>query len=552
MASLTQRSGVLGRRLAAHLLRRCTYNVTPSRIDDFATKTASQAVNELFVNTSLLYPDGPLDPSGAPYFSLTTRLNEPGLSASGGIRVRAMTTWRTYECMNDTSIKWKLANWIGSIYSVYHSGLIQNYQYWRLAEKMAFENLKSLASKMTFDNHMLIYLNNQQNTQGSPNENYAREFLELFTILKGEAIGTGNYTNYTEADISEAARVFTGIKVNNTNLDPETGIIRGLPNFNQHDTGDKVFSEAFGNTLAERTIVGATNQAGVYAEVDQFVDMVFNQVATAQAYVRKLYQYFVNDKLTQEVEDDIIVPLGNSLHSNGYDHTAILKTLLKSLHFYDEDDSESDDEIVGAKLKSPYEMLFTTSNLLETSNVNVANNGLTFNNNYNSVVALHLNNVGLDMRGPITVEGFAGFYDAPGFSKNWFSANFVYERFTYGISFRRGKVRNTNTNFPYLVNLMNWVNGNVETPGGPGTPFAPIGAADAFKVINDMLSYLVAEMPTGDRLDYFENQLLGGLSPINWYFSWAEYLNTGDDTDVLVGITNLYDAILSSPEFQTF
>ncbi len=562
MASLTQRSGVLGRRLAGHLLRRCTYHVTPSRIDDFAGKTANDAVDELFepiINPNGevyegLYPKGPLDPDGDHYFSISENDHEPGASASNNVRVRAITTWRVYECMNDTTIKWKLANWIGSIYSVYHSGLLINYHYWRLAERMAFDNLKSLASKMTFDLNMLIYLNNRLNNKNAPNENYAREFLELFTILKGEPAGIGNYTNYTEADITQAARVLTGIKTGNPTIDPDTGIIRGKPVFTQHDTGDKTFSSAFtdasGNTY---TIAGATNEAGVYAEVDQFIEMVFDQEATAQNYVRKLYRYFVNDKITPEIETDIIIPLGTTLLNNGYQHVPVLKELLKSLHFYDEDDTENEDEIVGAKIKSPYEMLFTTANLLETSNLNTANHQATFYNNFNSLVAHHLDNVGLSMRGPITVEGFPGFYDAPGYSKNWFNANYVYERFTYGVSFKNGKIRNTNFAFPYKVDLMNWVNNNIEVAGGPGVdPSAPIGAADAFKVVNDMLSYLLAEMPVGDRLSYFENQLLGGLSPINWYFSWKDYLNSGNETDVLLGITNLYDAILSSPEFQTF
>ena len=57
---------------------------------------------------------------------------------------------------------------------------------------------------------MLRYLDNTENNATNPNENYAREFLELFTILKGPQISEGNYTNYTELDIQQAAKVFTG------------------------------------------------------------------------------------------------------------------------------------------------------------------------------------------------------------------------------------------------------------------------------------------------------------------------------------------------------
>ena len=54
---------------------------------------------------------------------------------------------------------------------------------------------------------MLNYLDNTQNNANNPNENYAREFLELFTITKGEQVGEGDYTNYTELDVQQAARV---------------------------------------------------------------------------------------------------------------------------------------------------------------------------------------------------------------------------------------------------------------------------------------------------------------------------------------------------------
>ena len=57
---------------------------------------------------------------------------------------------------------------------------------------------------------MLIYLNNTSNTKSAPNENYAREFLELFTIGKGPQIEAGNYTTFTEVDVVQAARVLTG------------------------------------------------------------------------------------------------------------------------------------------------------------------------------------------------------------------------------------------------------------------------------------------------------------------------------------------------------
>lgn len=550
MASLNQKSGTLGKRLAAHLLRRATYHVTPARIDNFANKTATQAVDELFLPTTPLYPNGPLywQNGNPPIFSPTNAGQGEADNIGSFPTNNAIAFWRIYEASADTSIKWKLINWFSTLFNLY-SNYRYNFYFWKMLDTMAFQDLKRLAIKATLDNNMLRYLNNSQNNKNSPNENYAREFLELFTILKGETIGIGNYTNYTEADISTAARVLTGFKNSDSaRVDPETGLLSGYANFNQHDTGNKTFSAAFGNT----TITGANNSNDMFRELDDFVTMIFNQLETARAYVRKMYRFFVLDNISAEVETDIIEPLAIQLQNNGYQHADVLKRLLKSEHFYDEDDNDSTNEIVGGKMKSPLEMFITSTNLLNIQNSDTGLEDLFGNPRQYGVLNEHFRILGYDPRGPNTVEGYPGFYDAPGYSKNWFSANYIYERFTYGVSFRRGRVRNRGTYIPYQCDMVQWVENNVDDPAGPGTVSAPIGAADASKLVDDMLTYLLPEMPTGERYAYFENKLLGGLSPINWYFSWAAYLDNSDDSNVRVGIENLYNAIMSSPEFQTF
>jgi hypothetical protein len=567
MAQLTTRTGTLGRRLAAHLLRRTTYQVTPTRIEEFAQKTAEQAVNELLSPASLLYPNGPLywgndlgEGVGNPVYELGRVDNDSGeiynvVYEPDGDRIvtgrlqNPNMLWRVYECIDCSTAHWKIAIWFASLFIVdAKKGVRYNYHYWRLMHHLAFDNLKQLAFKVTTDNHMLVYLDNNQNRASSPNENYAREFLELFTILKGEVIGVGNYTNYTEADISTAAKVLTGFRINLTNTDADTGINAGVSSYNLHDTTDKTFSAAFQNT----TITGAVDADDMYRELEDFVDMVFNQLETAKAYVRKMYLFFVSDIIDEEIETDVITPLANTLLSNGYQHIPVLSTLLKSVHFYDEDDSDSSNEIIGGKIKSPMEMFCTSINLLEIENSDQNDLDRHFRSNGGRIYNDHFRDCGMDLRGPITVEGYPGNYDSPSYSRNWFSTNFLYERFTYGVSFRRGKVRETNSRFPYQMDIVQWTSDNIDDPTGPGTPTAPIGAADASLVVNDMLTYFLPEMPTGDRYVYFEQRLLGGLSPINWYFNWTEYLDTAEDSSVRVALERIYDAIMSSPEFQTF
>lgn len=550
MASLNERQGLLDKHLAAHLLRRTTYNVTASRINYFAGLSASQAVDELFDPTSstLTYPVGPLNDTEGQIFSASDADFEPGYSINGGARIRAVDLWRIYESKEATNASWKIVNWITSIFTIRENGNKYIYHYWKMLYNMAFSNLLDLAFYITVDNYMLFYLNNNANSAASPNENYSREFLELFTIGKGDAVALGDYTNYTESDISTAARVFTGIRNATQLVSPDTGVIRGYININVHDTGPKTFSHRFQN----QTINGGTTAVSAELEIKQFIQMVFDQDATAQRYARKMYRYFVNDKISPEVETDIIEPLGAQLKASGYDHIDAMKTLFKSVHFYDEDDSIQGDENIGAKIKSPYELFFTTSNLVEAVNIS-ANNNQLFSSNFVSMAEYHLNRVGLDSRGPTTVEGFSAFNDGPGYSRNWYTPNFLYNRHTYGLSFRRGKIRNTNSDFYFKTNLLDWVNNNIDTANSPGpAPTAPEGAADAINLVNEMLQYFLVKVPTGSRLLYFRDQLLNGLSLFNWYFTWADYLDTGNENDVLIGITSLYDAILSSPEFQIF
>ena len=164
-----------------------------------------------------------------------------------------MTAWWWYNAVKTTSLKHKLSYFLFTSFTVSNGNgageAIYFYDYLSLLNFYAMGNIKTLAKKITLDNAMLRYLDNTENNATNPNENYAREFLELFTILKGAQISEGNYTNYTEIDIQQAAKVFTGFKKmdDRSIIDPETNIPIGYNNVNKHDTSDKIFSSAFNN-----------------------------------------------------------------------------------------------------------------------------------------------------------------------------------------------------------------------------------------------------------------------------------------------------------------
>ena len=322
MASLSPLTGSLGHRRAAHLLRRMSFNYTKPKVDLMAGQTAAQAIAPL-LQLNALQQSQPIFKDLTVQGSLvqTWTLPLPGLPvdqypAEDFVLRRWVMDWWCNEALRDTGIGHKMQFFFHQFMQT-TSNTSRNthfFDYLSLMRWAALGNFKKLTYKIVTDNVMLLYLNNNQNTKANPNENFAREFIELFTIGKGPQIGPGDYTNYTEDDIVQAAKVFTGfrIKPNRDVVDAETGIPRGDVQFSQHATGNKTFSSKFNNTV----IVGATNAAGMWTELQAFVDMIFAQPETAKNLCRRLYHFFVSRNITAEIETDIITPLANTLIAN--------------------------------------------------------------------------------------------------------------------------------------------------------------------------------------------------------------------------------------------
>ena len=185
--------------------------------------------------------------------------------------------------------------------------------YWqnKLFRENAMGNLVDLTKAVTIDPAMLIYLDGIRNRKGAPNENYARELMELFTL------GIGNYT---EQDIQEAARALTGWRVD------------GLTSFfdsSRFDNGSK-------------TILGHTGNF-IYHDV---VDIIFTQPAAATFFSRELYGEFMH----VAIDEPSIETMAQILRENNYELKPVLSTLLKSVMFHT-------NEVRGAKIKSPIELL---------------------------------------------------------------------------------------------------------------------------------------------------------------------------------------------------
>jgi uncharacterized protein (DUF1800 family) len=185
----------------------------------------------------------------------------------------------------------------------------------------ALGNFKALLLAVSQSPAMIKFLNNQQNKKSKPNENFARELMELFTLGRG---------NYTEKDIKESARAFTG-----WTLDPQGDFII---NPKQHDDQAKTFFGQTGNFGGE-----------------QIIDMILAKKECAYFITQKIYQFFVNPK----PDADRIKQLSDKFYQSNYDIAQLMDAIFGSQWFYDT-------KHVGQHIKSPIELMVGVLRLCPT------------------------------------------------------------------------------------------------------------------------------------------------------------------------------------------
>ena len=541
MASLNPKTGVLGKRLAAHLLRRTTYNVSKARILEFAEMEVQEALDKL-LQTPLILSE-PLDATnGRPWLYSYHNHQYDSVYRS------SVLLWWMNEAIKDETISHRMVFFLHTNFTTsWTFNYSRNvYDHYDLLRKYIFGSFKELAQKVTLDNLMLRYLDNHYNRKNNPNENYAREFLELFTIGKGPQIGPGNYTHYTEHDVKEAARLLTGFQATIksqearlSSIDFDTGIPRGETNFFRHDVEDKQFSEAFQNTI----IAGATDADDMHRELGDFVNMVFEQTQTSLNICRKIYRFFVSRNITEEVEQDIIQPLAQEMRENDFSFEVVLRRLFASEHFYDLDTPHSQN-IVGTLIKSPIELIFQTINHFDIAMPDPEENIYNYSQFFYHAVFKHLFlDSDLFLFSPPNVAGYPGYYLDPARDRNWFTSNTIVGRYNIPREFikQRRKFRED----VYLGGV------RLDPLVFTSNPDYISNPADAYGLVMELAEYLYCKMPDQDRIDYFVHDvLLQGIAIEDWTYEWTLYQITGNDEEVRIGLENLFIAMLHTPEYQ--
>jgi uncharacterized protein (DUF1800 family) len=337
---------------AAHLLERAGFGATPDEITRFAAMTPAQAVRNLvrYQKIKQTLPafepsdsfDSGLDPFASSRPAATDLARDKGEAL--GVKVKPAGNRRMQQ-VADRYLYWLRASKLET----------QRLSYWwanrmlltqrPLEEKMALfwhghfatseekvrdfrkmqqqnalfraqatGNFRSLLIAVAKDPAMLAYLDAGANIKGAPNENFAREIMELFTM------GVGNYS---ERDIREAARAFTGWNYQGVTF---------MMNPALHD-GD------------EKTVLGRTGQFdGV-----QVIDIILAQPVTSEFVAGKIYQYFVREDLSPALR----TRLGLLLRASNYEIAPFLETVFLSRDFYSE-------ASVATRIKPPVELVVST------------------------------------------------------------------------------------------------------------------------------------------------------------------------------------------------
>ena len=509
---------------ALHLLRRTGFGYKKTDVDTLTAMNFDTAVNTV-LTIDLTPPAPPVNayqnsfadqnnlPYGQTWVDNPFPLNDYD---SGGdtnnARIDMLRYWNLGNNLNQNlSIKEKMNlfwyHFIPIDYEIVRNGNGQYvstnsarlcYSYLKMFSDNPAGNFKTLIRTMATHPAMMLYLNNQSNSNSSPDENFAREVMELFTL------GKDPLSQYTEADVIQAAKVLSGWRLLNANsITPTTTFVPSL-----HNTSSKQFSSFFNNTIIINT--GAT-------ELDTFIDMIFSKTKVVSEYIcRRLYRFFVYYDIDATTETNIITPLALTFVANNWNIAPVLNQLFKSQHFFDMANR-------GVYIKSPYDLVLGTLRIFNL-NYNVSDQ-TNFDAQYN--VWKYFNNVtlrGLDQsQGNIpNVSGWPAFYQNPSFHEYWINSSTTQKRFSFlDRVFNGFNLTNNGLTTRIEVNLIGFVqqfpNATIENPD---------------LLVDACLKYLLPiDLSTTQKNNLKVQTLLSGqVTNYYWSDAWINYVNNPTNT----------------------
>jgi len=378
-------------------------------------------------------------------------------------------------------------------------------------------NFRELTKVTTIDPAMLRYLNGNQNHKNKPNENYARELLELFTIGKGPLVAQGDYTNYTEEDILAVSKVLTGWS--------DSGYFKRTDNPidaifypNRHDTSTKTLSHRFNNAV----ITDMGDQ-----EHEHLIDIIFMQEEVSKFIARKIYRWFLYYEIDENIEQNIINPLAQVLRDNDYEMYPMVETLLMSEHFYDE-------YAMGCQIKNPIDYVASTIKQLR---INLGDEPLA---KYPILVRLAGFSDLLQMAyfyAP-SVSGWKAYYQPPLFYRDWINSATLSNRLFFAAAMLLGIRVNEERLEADLLSILE----NIDRANDPNI------------LIESLTNFYYPKSITNEQKDYLKSLLIPGLPDYEWTVEYDLFRSNPDDEGlraaILLRLKAFFYGLLSLPEYQ--
>jgi uncharacterized protein (DUF1800 family) len=506
---------------ASYLLRRTQFGFKKADADSFVNLGMAASVTALlnFTNTTPSPPVNYYQPTAAdennlPYGNDWTQNVFTG--SAGGItnsnRTIGLASWNLSLALNqELNIREKMSMFLyhfipidfTSVRNSQNSFCANNsaricYDYMKYFRANCMGNFKILIRNMATQPAMMYYLNNQTNSKNAPDENFAREVMELFTL------GKDPLSLYTQEDVVQAAKVLTGWRVKNLNATPTTTTYDDT----LHDKSTKTFSSFFNNTVIIGT--GAT-------ELDAFVDMIFSKSVVVSEYIcRRLYRFFVYYDIDANIEANVITPLAQVFVANNWNILPVLNTLFKSQHFYDMANR-------GAYIKAPFDLVLGS---IRTFNINTtvadaSNHNAQYGiwNDFNSSFLYPMEQA---MGAIPTVSGWNSFYQQPSFHEYWINSTTTQRRFSFLTSIFNGYNRTYNDLTTRIeVDVIAWVK-----------QFSNKICIDPELLVEQCVKYLLPiDLSTSvkNRLK-IQNLLSNQTDNIYWTTAWNNYTSNPSNT----------------------
>ncbi len=502
---------------AAHLLKRTMFGAKPEDVNYFLGMSMNSAVDELlsipaappappvknYTNTNIPTTDADFNiPMGETWVNINSNTGNADSQRRGSFK-----SWWTGLMINqEKNIREKMTLFWHNHFATESVDLgraIYAYQNNVLCREFALGNFKRFTKLMTLDVGMLRYLNGYVNINAAPDENFARELQELFTL------GNATSPSYSETDVKTAARVLTGWKINTTT---NTSYFNSA----QHDTQNKTFSSFYNNY----TIVGRTGATAGDLELDDLLNMIFRKdVEVSKFLVRKLYRYFVYYKIDSASEANVITPLAQILVTNNWEIKPVLEALFKSEHFFDVLNQ-------GCFIKTPIDLVVGACREFGI----VIPDGSDYINAYNmwgylqNYAALMQQNIG----DPPDVAGWKAYYQEPQFHEIWINTD------TYP---RRNLFTDTMINSGYTRNGVKIVIDPVAFTRRLNNP------SDPNALIDQALKILYRIDLTAATKDMLKRQILlsNQVQDYYWTNAWNAYVASPTAANYQVVFTRLRD-----------